>query len=180
MARRAWVHDLPAHSASAPGCNGCFCSRGLNEAIEFPVLLRKQNKESEAAFSHARLAHRLAQSKRITQLPDHQTVWRRGWDSARSLRELPADMPLRGRVGRTGLSSATTLGRKTRTGPTRGPVLVFWRRGWDSNPRYGRTVHLISNQAHSTTLAPLLNSALYPLRRYSSPVFSSVKPSIFR
>ena len=33
--------------------------------------------------------------------------------------------------------------------------LTVWRRGWDSNPRYGRTVHLISNQAHSTTLAPL-------------------------
>ena len=33
--------------------------------------------------------------------------WRRGWDSARSLRELPADMPLRGCVGRTGFSSST-------------------------------------------------------------------------
>jgi hypothetical protein len=34
-------------------------------------------------------------------------------------------------------------------------IIMNWRRGWDSNPRYGRTVHLISNQAHSTTLAPL-------------------------
>ena len=41
----------------------------------------------------------------------------------------------------------------------KGPVFDFWRRGWDSNPRYGRTVHLISSQAHSTTLAPLLSSA---------------------
>lgn len=33
---------------------------------------------------------------------------------------------------------------------------VFWRRGWDSNPRYGETVRLISSQVHSTTLPPLL------------------------
>src|SRR5574337_1043704 len=31
----------------------------------------------------------------------------------------------------------------------------FWRRGWDSNPRYGITVNRISNPAHSTTLPPL-------------------------
>ena len=30
-----------------------------------------------------------------------------------------------------------------------------WRRGWDSNPRYGITVHRISSPAHSTTLPPL-------------------------
>ena len=30
-----------------------------------------------------------------------------------------------------------------------------WRRGWDSNPRYGDTVRLISSQVHSTTLPPL-------------------------
>ena len=34
-----------------------------------------------------------------------------------------------------------------------------WRRGWDSNPRYGKTVHRISNPAHSTTLPPLLSGA---------------------
>ena len=33
--------------------------------------------------------------------------------------------------------------------------LHFWRRGWDSNPRYGNTVNRISNPAHSTTLPPL-------------------------
>ncbi len=32
-------------------------------------------------------------------------------------------------------------------------------------PTVRRTVHLISNQAHSTTLAPLLDSTLYPCRR---------------
>ncbi len=32
---------------------------------------------------------------------------------------------------------------------------VSWRRGWDSNPRYGKTVRLISSQVHSTTLPPL-------------------------
>ena len=31
---------------------------------------------------------------------------------------------------------------------------VFWRRGWDSNPRY-LAVRLISSQVHSTTLPPL-------------------------
>lgn len=31
----------------------------------------------------------------------------------------------------------------------------IWRRGWDSNPRYGVTVRLISSQVHSTTLPPL-------------------------
>jgi hypothetical protein len=30
-----------------------------------------------------------------------------------------------------------------------------WRRGRDSNPRYGDTVRLISSQVHSTTLPPL-------------------------
>jgi hypothetical protein len=29
-----------------------------------------------------------------------------------------------------------------------------WRKGWDSNPRYGITVHRISSPAHSTTLPP--------------------------
>lgn len=35
-----------------------------------------------------------------------------------------------------------------------------WRKGWDSNPRYGRTVNQISSLAHSTTLPPFL----YPSR----------------
>ncbi len=38
----------------------------------------------------------------------------------------------------------------------KGPFV--WRRGWDSNPRYGKTVHRISNPAHSTTLPPLHTS----------------------
>ena len=32
--------------------------------------------------------------------------------------------------------------------------LNYWRRGWDSNPRY-LAVRLISSQVHSTTLPPL-------------------------
>ncbi len=42
---------------------------------------------------------------------------------------------------------------------------AFWRRGWDSNPRYGRTVNQISSLAHSTTLPPLRCAAsgeVYP------------------
>src|SRR4051794_13687762 len=34
--------------------------------------------------------------------------------------------------------------------------LCLWRSRWDSNPRYGITVHRISSPAHSTTLPPLL------------------------
>ena len=45
---------------------------------------------------------------------------------------------------------------ETQTAPT-GPFAFLWRRGWDSNPRYGKTVHRISNPAHSTTLPPLQN-----------------------
>ena len=33
-------------------------------------------------------------------------------------------------------------------------VLDFWRRGWDSNPRYV-AAHLISSQTPSTTRTPL-------------------------
>src|SRR6185312_15153379 len=36
-----------------------------------------------------------------------------------------------------------------------GAFFCFWRRGCDSNPRYGNTVNRISNPAHSTTLPPL-------------------------
>jgi hypothetical protein len=44
-----------------------------------------------------------------------------------------------------------------------------WRRGWDSNPRYGETVRLISSQVHSTTLPPLRDTAfLLPLRYWSA------------
>jgi hypothetical protein len=54
---------------------------------------------------------------------------------------------------------ATTLGTRMKWGKWRrldhGETNV-WRRGWDSNPRYGRTVNQISSLAHSTTLPPLL------------------------
>src|SRR5260364_326651 len=39
--------------------------------------------------------------------------------------------------------------------------LSQWRKGWDLNPRYGLTVHRISNPAHSTTLPPFLLLDLY-------------------
>ncbi len=37
----------------------------------------------------------------------------------------------------------------------KGPFRIYWRRGWDSNPRTGPARHLISSQARSTTPAPL-------------------------
>ena len=36
------------------------------------------------------------------------------------------------------------------------PFLFIWRRGWDSNPRYGVTVHTLSRRAPSTARTPLL------------------------
>ena len=71
--------------------------------------------------------------------------------------------PLRGAEGgcaaaRLEQGSKSQPSRQKYKTPQKGRF-IFWRRGWDSNPRYGRTVHLISNQAHSTTLAPLHNSA---------------------
>ena len=41
-------------------------------------------------------------------------------------------------------------------GPWFSEALTTWRSRWDSNPRYGITVHRISSPAHSTTLPPLL------------------------
>jgi membrane-bound lytic murein transglycosylase F len=43
-----------------------------------------------------------------------------------------------------------------------GSWLTYWRRGWDSNPRYGKTVRLISSQVHSTTLPPLREARILP------------------
>src|SRR5690606_27759438 len=58
------------------------------------------------------------------------------------------------------LHDALPICCETKTkGPARGLVvskgMIPWRRGWDSNPRYGETVRLISSQVHSTTLPPL-------------------------
>lgn len=36
----------------------------------------------------------------------------------------------------------------------RGSEFGLWRKGWDSNPRYGITVYRISSPAHSTSLPP--------------------------
>ena len=69
----------------------------------------------------------------------------------------PSASKIAARFCRTGVSSLPSAGNQK--WGHKGPIFNFWRRGWDSNPRYGRTVHLISSQAHSTTLAPLLNSA---------------------
>ena len=69
-------------------------------------------------------------------------------------------MQLRCCARRTGFELPYPLGKNSK-GPDKGP-LTFWRRGWDSNPRYGETAHLISSQAHSTTLAPLHEALCSP------------------
>src|SRR4249920_760948 len=48
-------------------------------------------------------------------------------------------------------------------------MLVVWRSRWDSNPRYGITVHRISSPAHSTTLPPLLIRFAWCEGRNSNP-----------
>ena len=53
-----------------------------------------------------------------------------------------------GRPGTTGLRAQKS--RLQRTG-----VFVYWRRGRDSNPRYGVTVYTLSRRAPSTTRTPL-------------------------
>ena len=40
-------------------------------------------------------------------------------------------------------------------GPVRGPFHLIWRRGRDSNPRYGSTVYTLSRRAPSTARPPL-------------------------
>ena len=39
-------------------------------------------------------------------------------------------------------------------------AILYWRKGWDSNPRYGITVYRISSPAHSTSLPPFQDTAL--------------------
>ena len=85
--------------------------------------------------------------------------WRRGWDGRFAPPKATASL-----LG----SNRVLIRNHTRPENKKAPqggLLIFWRRGWDSNPRYGRTAHLISNQAHSTTLAPLLNFASQSCRR---------------
>ncbi len=63
------------------------------------------------------------------------------------------------------------LRRAIKNGPTRGPVLIAWRRGRDSNPRYGVTVYTLSRRAPSTARPPLHNliATRHPAR--SSDIF---------
>src|SRR5690348_1009988 len=51
--------------------------------------------------------------------------------------------------------------------------LHYWRRGWDSNPRYGITVNRISNPAHSTTLPPLQNCSVRFVAGLAGALFAS-------
>ena len=83
--------------------------------------------------------------------------WRRGWD------RLPASR-LAGLAGRgpARLEPELLMNRGFESGLLQRQCVFEdvrdepdWRRGWDSNPRYGETVHLISSQARSTTPAPL-------------------------
>ena len=53
---------------------------------------------------------------------------------------------------------------------------MSWRKGWDSNPRYGITVYRISSPAHSTTLPPF---RLFEIGLPEAPVFASPSWSSF-
>ena len=52
--------------------------------------------------------------------------WRRGWDSARSRRELPADRPLCGCVGRTGVDVRNHTRREKQKAPRGGLLSFCW------------------------------------------------------
>gem|GEM_PF-3509913 len=56
--------------------------------------------------------------------------------------------------------------------------LSVWRKGWDSNPRYRRPVHRISNPAHSTTLPPFRGPAAWSGRgaRHDTEPARGVQP----
>jgi hypothetical protein len=54
----------------------------------------------------------------------------------------------------------------------------FWRRGWDSNPRYGGTVRLISSQVQSTTLPPLRCPATaVNSKNFATAFFTTISPT---
>ena len=92
-----------------------------------------------------------------SKLGNHLTpsaVWKKGWDGRFAPPKVAAPL-----LGSNRVLIRNLTRRENKKAPQRG-LFIFWRRGWDSNPRYGRTVHLISNQAHSTTLAPLHWSAV--------------------
>ena len=86
----------------------------------------------------------------------------------RSLRELPANWQLRCCVGRTGSSSATTLGEQNTKGPARGHIFVLLAERVGFEPTVRITVLLISNKARSTTPAPLPNSVFLCLSDQTS------------
>ncbi len=74
-----------------------------------------------------------------------------------ALRGPPAAVQIRSRrICRTRRLRPQHPLRQTQKTPLAGRFRV-WRRGWDSNPRYGRPVNRISSPAHSTTLPPLQN-----------------------
>ena len=52
--------------------------------------------------------------------------------------------------------------------------IAFWRKGRDSNPRYGRPVYRISSPAHSTTLPPFHHRAV----RLTAPHW--LRPTLLR
>ena len=54
-----------------------------------------------------------------------------------SLREFPANLQLRCCVGRTGVRTPIPHSAGKTKSPLWGAFWFFWRRGWDSNPRYG-------------------------------------------
>ena len=85
---------------------------------------------------------------------------------ARPLRGLPADLPLRGCVGRTGFCFRNPLGKKTQR-PRKGAFdFLAERVGFE--PTVRQAAHLISSQARSTTPAPLQFVLIPPCGRIDS------------
>jgi hypothetical protein len=90
--------------------------------------------------------------------------WRRGRDDRRRFasplsRRAP---PASARTPVVDSNAGSNWLTNSQRGRGRPIVSRFWRRGRDSNPRYGVTVNLLSKQAPSTARPPLRKLSDYP------------------
>ena len=107
-----------------------------------------------------------AKNKTLSNQTDRVFFWRRGWDcvglglcrsrhrfatALARVQEHAPGMSLVEAEARVLISAHLFQNKKA----TARVAFLFWRRGWDSNPR-NLAVRLISSQVQSTTLPPLL------------------------
>ena len=95
-------------------------------------------------------------------LDERLTVWRSGWDSARSLRKLAADMPLRSSVGRTEFERPYPPRQKCKR-PQKGAFHILAERvGFEPTVRENRTPDFEAGPFdHSGTSPQVLSAAIF-------------------